>query len=234
MQSLLLLLAPAFFAASIYMSLARIAQGIGAEDRCIISPRWLTRIFVTGDVLSLFVVAGGERQPFLPRRCLRPCWWADKVPTDIFQGGGIMAMRTANGMRLGANIVVGGLVLQLIFFGIFIAVAVAFDRAMHTRPTTRSTKSEGVNWRKHLKVLYATSGLILVRNIVRVVEYAQGNDGYLLGHEFILYVFDAALMLVVMVVLNVWHPSEIMAFAKGGKFSKNGFWLGTLDGSTVC
>ena len=60
MQSLLLLLAPAFFAASIYMSLARITQSIGAEDRCFISPRWLTRIFVTGDVLSLLVVAGGK------------------------------------------------------------------------------------------------------------------------------------------------------------------------------
>ena len=67
MQSLLLLLAPAFFAASIYMSLARITQSIGAEDRCFISPRWLTRIFVTGDVLSLLVVAGGKREPFLSK-----------------------------------------------------------------------------------------------------------------------------------------------------------------------
>ena len=68
MQSLLLLLAPAFFAASIYMSLARITRSIGAEDRCFISPRWLTRTFVTGDVLSLFVVAGGKRASSLPRR----------------------------------------------------------------------------------------------------------------------------------------------------------------------
>lgn len=64
MQSLLILLAPAFFAASIYMSLARIIRSIGAEDRSFISPRSLTRIFVTGDVLSLFVVAGGKREPF--------------------------------------------------------------------------------------------------------------------------------------------------------------------------
>ena len=67
MQSLLLLLAPAFFAASIYMSLARISRSVGAEDRCLISPRWLTRVFVTGDVLSLFVVAGGKRETFLLR-----------------------------------------------------------------------------------------------------------------------------------------------------------------------
>lgn len=84
MQSLLLLKAPLFFAASIYMSLARIAQGIGAEDRCIISPRWLTRIFVTGDVLSLLVVFGGERAKLPPRRCVRPSSWVDIVIADIF------------------------------------------------------------------------------------------------------------------------------------------------------
>ena len=143
-------------------------------------------------------------------------------------------MAKGNGSMLGANIIVGGLVLQLLFFSIFIAVAVAFDHAMHASPTARSTNLEVASWRKHLKVLYVASGLIMVRNIVRVVEYAQGNSGYLLSHEFVLYVFDAVLMLVVMVTLNVWHPSEIVAFAKGGKFSKTGFWLGSLNGSTSC
>ena len=145
-----------------------------------------------------------------------------------------MARGSSSSATLGANIIVGGLVLQLIFFGIFIAVAAAFDRTMHVCPTARSTKPELGTWHKHLKVLYAVSGLIMVRNIVRVVEYAQGNRGYLLGHEIFLYIFDAVLMLLVMVTLNIWHPSEIMAFAKGGKFSKNGFWLGTLNGSTAC
>lgn len=145
-----------------------------------------------------------------------------------------MAQGKHSSATLGANIIVGGLVLQLIFFCIFIAVAAAFDRAMHARPTARSTEPEVSNWRKHLKVLYAVSGLITVRNIVRVVEFAQGNGGYLLDHEVFLYIFDTVLMLIVMLVLNVWHPSEIMAFAKGGRFSKNGFSLGTLDGSTAC
>ena len=144
-----------------------------------------------------------------------------------------MAQGKDSSATLGAKIIVAGLVLQLIFFGIFIAAAAAFDRAMHARPTARSTNPELSSWRKHLKVLYAVSGLIMVRNIIRVIEYAQGNNGYLLDHEAFLYVFDAVLMLLVMVILNVWHPSEIMALAKGGKFSKNGFWMDTLDGSTA-
>ena len=174
-----------------------------------------------------------ERHSFSNDRYERFVGYA-KYLTDTFKGGGIMARGNNSSATLGANIIVGGLVLQLIFFGIFIAVAAAFDRTMHVRPTARSTKPELASWRRHLKVLYAVSGLIMVRNIVRVVEYAQGNSGYLLGHEVFLYIFDAVLMLLVMVILNVRHPSEVMAFAKGGKFSKNGFWLGTLDGSTVC
>ena len=144
-----------------------------------------------------------------------------------------MAKGNGSSATLGANIIVSGLGLQLIFFGLFIAVAAAFDHTMRVRPTARSRTPEAADWQKSLTVLYATSGLIMVRNIIRVIEYAQGNGGYLLDHEFMLYVFDAALMLVVMVIFNVWHPSKIVAFAKGGKFSKNGFWLGTLNGSTV-
>ena len=140
-----------------------------------------------------------------------------------------MARGNTTTATLGANVIVGGLVLQLVFFALFIAVAVAFDHAVHARPTARSTKPDLANWHKHLHVQYAASGLIMVRNIVRVVEYAQGQSGYLLGHEFVLYVFDALLILVVMVVLNVWHPSEIVAFRKGGVFAKKGFWVGTLD-----
>lgn len=83
MQSLLLLLAPVFFAASIYMSLSRIIQSVGAEDRCLISPRWLTRTFVTGDVVSFFVVAGGERESLSLGQCGRLCRLVDRMLTEF-------------------------------------------------------------------------------------------------------------------------------------------------------
>jgi len=57
MQTLLLLVAPALFAASIYMALGRIILLVDGEDRSIIKKRWLTKIFVAGDVLS-FVLQG--------------------------------------------------------------------------------------------------------------------------------------------------------------------------------
>lgn len=66
--------------------------------------------------------------------------------------------------------------------------------------------------------LYLGSFLIMVRSIFRVVEYLQGFDGYLLKHEAYLYVFDALLMVLVMVLFNWIHPSEIVAIFAGGGY----------------
>lgn len=35
-----------------------------------------------------------------------------------------------------------------------------------------------------------------------------------------MYVFDAGLMLVVMMIFNYWHPSEVGSLLKGGKMAK--------------
>jgi drug/metabolite transporter (DMT)-like permease len=61
MQSVLLLVAPALFAASVYMVLGRIILVLDGEDVALIRKRWLTKIFVTGDILSFFAQAGGKR-----------------------------------------------------------------------------------------------------------------------------------------------------------------------------
>lgn len=58
-QSILLLVAPALFAASIYMELARIVLMVEGDHALIIRRRWLTRIFVTGDVVSFLMQSGG-------------------------------------------------------------------------------------------------------------------------------------------------------------------------------
>jgi hypothetical protein len=58
-QSLLILLAPALFAASIYMILGRLIVVLNASSNSIIRPSWLTKIFVIGDCLSFFMQCGG-------------------------------------------------------------------------------------------------------------------------------------------------------------------------------
>jgi hypothetical protein len=59
MQSILLLVAPALFAASIYIILGRIILMVDGERYSLIRQKYLTAAFVTGDVLSFFVQSGG-------------------------------------------------------------------------------------------------------------------------------------------------------------------------------
>ena len=107
-------------------------------------------------------------------------------------------------------------------------MAIHFHVGMIKVPTSRAQST--VPWRKHLNILYAASVLIMIRSIFRVVEYLQGFSGYLLSHEVYLYIFDAILMLFVMVILNVFHPSEVVALVNGGKAAKNGWKMERIVG----
>jgi hypothetical protein len=66
MQSLLILLAPALFAASIYMVLARIIRLTDGEAHSLIKVKWLTSVFVLGDVLSFLAQSAGTYLVFPP------------------------------------------------------------------------------------------------------------------------------------------------------------------------
>lgn len=69
-QTLFLLLAPALLAASIYMLLGRIILVLQAESHALLKKKWLTKIFVTGDVLSFLLQGAGTyriRQPHITK-----------------------------------------------------------------------------------------------------------------------------------------------------------------------
>ena len=120
----------------------------------------------------------------------------------------MMAGKKADQITSGQHIIVVGLLIQIIFFGIFILTTAMFHMRIHKAPTLKSADPY-VSWTKHMRVLYATSILMMIRSVIRVIEYVQGNDGYILRHEEFIYIFDACLMLAVLRMYNVVHPSEI-------------------------
>lgn len=68
-MTVFILIAPVWFAASIYMLFGRIVLVLQANHLAVIKQKWLTGIFVTGDVLSLIIqVAGEYLVPSHPRR----------------------------------------------------------------------------------------------------------------------------------------------------------------------
>ncbi|KAJ4859382.1 RTA1 like protein domain-containing protein [Trichoderma breve] len=203
-QSMFILLAPALFAASIYMILGRIILLVDGQEHSIIRPQWLTKIFVTGDIVCFLMLAGGS---------------------------GILATAKNNQSmsHTGNNVIIGGLVLQLIWFAIFVVVAGVFHYRMRSIPTARSQQPE-VRWQVYLQTLYVSAILIIIRNLFRVIEYVEGNDGYLLSREAFIYIFDALPMLIVVFWLHWRHPGEIGLLMRGEKAFKNGFQLINVGG----
>ncbi|KAK9769487.1 putative RTA1 like protein-domain-containing protein [Seiridium cardinale] len=163
-QSVLLLLGPTLYAASIYMILGRLVVLLEADNYSLIRPKWLTKFFVLGDVLSFFAQGGG--------------------------GGMLTTAKSQDDVRRGENIILGGLGIQIIFFGFFIIVTAVFHRRIRNEPTPKSSRIVAP-WKSLLYTLYGTSMLIMIRSIYRVAEYAEGQSGELQSKEFWLYIFDA-------------------------------------------
>lgn len=129
-----------------------------------------------------------------------------------------MATGTLSALTTGENIIIGGLAIQIAFFTCFVVVAGLFHFRMVRQPTHEAANSH-FRWQKHLYALYGGSILIWIRCVFRLIEYAQGNDGYLISHEVYLYVFDALLMFLVMVLFALVHPSELNAMVKGAGYN---------------
>ncbi|KAF5676498.1 Rtm1p [Fusarium circinatum] len=58
-QAIPILVAPALFAASIYMILGRLIRTLDAVHLSLVPVQWVTRLFVTGDVIAFTLQAGG-------------------------------------------------------------------------------------------------------------------------------------------------------------------------------
>ncbi|CAN9376587.1 unnamed protein product [Alternaria alternata] len=173
-QTMLILLAPILFAATIYMFMGRLVLASGHTKASIIRPTWLTKIFLGGDILCFLVQAAGAS--FL-------------VKTDASQS-------TKN---LGKYIILAGLVIQLIVFGFFLVVAAIF----HLRAGKAERLEIGI-------VKMFNCGLVTVRNIFRVAEYVTGDQGYLLTHEWPIYIFDALLMAAALASCTSWYVGDIV------------------------
>lgn len=65
-QSMLILLGPAFYAASIYMLLGRLICFLEAQHHSMIRTQWLTKLFLMGDILSIIAQGGGSWDFILP------------------------------------------------------------------------------------------------------------------------------------------------------------------------
>jgi hypothetical protein len=186
-QACLILLAPLFFAASVYMLLSRIIRATGHSAYSPVQIKWLTKIFVGGDLLCLNIQSTGA-----------------SILTN--------SKGNARKASIGTNIVMGGLVLQILIFSFFVAIASVFHKRMRNGPVAAGKHiAGGWNWEGNLYMLYLVSGIITFRNLYRVIEYAMGENGYLMTKEWSIYALDALPMAVVLVICAKWYVGDMSA-----------------------
>lgn len=127
-------------------------------------------------------------------------------------------VKDVDSAQMGENIVVGGLFVQIAFFAFFVITAGIFEIRMARQQVMVSRDLLSI-WRRHMLALFFTSVLILIRSVIRVVEYLMGYDSYLMRQEVFIYVFDALLMFIVLFTLNWIHPSEVnSALGRGERY----------------
>ncbi|KAK7186558.1 RTA1 like protein [Paraphaeosphaeria sporulosa] len=189
-QIILILLAPILFAAGIYMFLGRLIRSSGCPNLSPIRTTWITKIFLCGDIFCFLVQLAGAS------RLIKP--------------------KTQKDVKLGENIILGGLVLQIIIFLFFVVIAAIFHRRY--RRDKQASESNGL-LQQQLYTLYVCSGLVLVRSIFRLLEYKTGQNGYLMSHEWPAYTFDVALMAAVMAITLNWYRGSLEP-DNGGAYSQ--------------
>ncbi len=182
LQAIFLVLPPVLFAATLYMVYARVVRAVHGDRFSLLTPRMTTIVFVAGDFQCLNVQSTGS---------------------------GLLAK--PKNQKIGDWIIVAGLGLQVVMFAVFMVVCATFHRRFRAHLAKTCSVITDVPWQACLNMLYATSLLILVRNIYRVVEFIMGPDGYLLATEWPAYAFDGALMLLVMIGFFIWYPSDLVA-----------------------
>ncbi|RDH38300.1 RTA1-domain-containing protein [Aspergillus welwitschiae] len=100
-QYILILVAPALLAASIYMEFGRLMIMVEGEQYSIIRRAWLTKIFVLGDVISFFAQ---------------------------FIGAAMLAKTTT--ASKGQTIMKLGVLVQIVFFGLFLVTIIIFHKRL--------------------------------------------------------------------------------------------------------
>ena len=120
-------------------------------------------------------------------------------------GGGMMAISSMS--SLGQKVTIVGLFVQLIFFGGFFTLSLIFHQRVQKLKRVRVLS---MPYGPLLYVLFGVSLLIILRCLFRIVEFCQGNDGYLVSHEVFMYIFDTFPMFVVQTVFHFFHPANVL------------------------
>ncbi|KAL1841473.1 hypothetical protein VTJ49DRAFT_7028 [Mycothermus thermophilus] len=143
---------------------------------CGLHGRFISRVFIVCDTVAFLVQCSGS---------------AIATVNDWF---GPQA-------QVGVWVLVGGLAFQLVAVMTFLGFLGRFQRIVG-----KAGILDGQAWGKVVWAVWVSSVLIVVRCIYRLVEFAEGIEGYSFTHEWVFYVFETVPVLIAIGVFCLWHP----------------------------
>ena len=195
MQIVCLTIAPAFFAAGIYLTLSRIVITVG-ESNSRIKALSYPRFFIPCDFISLLLQA---------------------------IGGGMASVASNNheSPETGDHIMVAGLSFQVFTLGVFILICLDFairtkrnsgrggaqGASAHVGEASHAALRSSPKFKGFLIALALATVCIFIRSIYRVIELAQGWEGELIKNQRYFIVLEGVMVILAVLALNAFHPA---------------------------
>ncbi|PIL31920.1 transporter [Ganoderma sinense ZZ0214-1] len=191
-QTTVLVLAPTPLVAALFMGFGKVVRRLGSEYSRL-SPTWYSRFFLTIDIFSLFIQGGG--------------------------GG--MAAQGSNDpdkARLGSNIILAGLFVQIISMSFFAFLMAEYTwRRSRNQPfhkgdynINQTPQAFDSQMKKLLVGIVIPTVLVYIRSIYRIAEFADGFNGSIAHNQTLFIVFDAVFIFLALVTLNFNHPGILL------------------------
>lgn len=142
-------------------------------------------------------------------------------------GGGLAATADDNdGSNTGRNIMIAGVVFQVVALGTFMLLWGEFSwRLRKTPESDRDVRFVELRATKKFKwftyAMWAATLLIFVRSVYRVAELQQGFDGPIAQDEVLFMILEGPMIFLAVSFLTVLHPG--VAF--GGQWANAGWSL---------
>ncbi|KAI8650229.1 Protoporphyrin uptake protein 1 like [Fusarium sp. Ph1] len=136
-----------------------------------------------------------------------------QIRDRIVFGSATPASGDPKGISLGRTLIISGLIVQLAALGLFLIITLVSHRLVRTSRV--DYKMTGMlNASRYFQATYLVGGAMMVRSLVRGIEYLQGEGGYIISHEVFIYALDAAPMVFVAAVYIFIHPGKLLRDAQ--------------------
>ncbi|KAK0100602.1 hypothetical protein ONS95_007057 [Cadophora gregata] len=180
------------------MSFGRIIRALNAQRHSILNIRWMTKIYVLVDFACI---------------------------VSQFVGAIIPASGDPTAQKQSRIILLAGLITQLVALILFLFTCWHAYVRLRQNPPEILLKGAILKWRNSFIAIEIVTSLMIVRGLVRTIEYLQGEGGYIITHEAFLYTFDAAPMAIVIGIFLVVYPGKLVRDARSLKEGQEGNFL---------